>query len=80
MLGWFGECNSLQWSRPQLRTETSVTCRLPTALRPASMEPSSAEDGDLLAARQAKSESLASMEPSSAEDGDDEWIQHATKH
>ena len=40
----FGFC--LQWSRPQLRTETAAQSLTPGADTWSSMEPSSAEDGD----------------------------------
>ncbi len=60
----------LQWSRPQLRTETRVVGWRETPKRRASMEPSSAEDGDLMCGQVHVVKHAASMEPSSAEDGD----------
>ena len=39
--------DALQWSRPQLRTETCALPVLHALDRIASMEPSSAEDGNL---------------------------------
>ncbi len=63
------EPEELQWSRPQLRTETgSGRC----ADRPeaaASMEPSSVEDGNVWPYWHAGASGDASMEPSSVEDG-----------
>ena len=38
--------NTLQWSRPQLRTETTVAGTEQARVNVASMEPSSAEDGN----------------------------------
>ncbi len=60
----------LQWSRPQLRTETGMVRTTERAQHRASMEPSSAEDGDAPAVRLVRCRGCASMEPSSAEDGD----------
>ncbi len=36
----------LQWSRPQLRTETRAAATGETGVSPTSMEPSSVEDGN----------------------------------
>ncbi len=60
----------LQWSRPQLRTETGTLCQHSFGQSAASMEPSSVEDGNpsALLAHRALLKS-ASMEPSSVEDG-----------
>ncbi len=60
----------LQWSRPQLRTETHSARCTPCGTPFASMEPSSVEDGNTrLPLSVAVVSSLASMEPSSVEDG-----------
>ncbi len=61
---------SLQWSRPQLRTETSIDMRaLRGASEIASMEPSSVEDGNTIMILAEETHEVASMEPSSVEDG-----------
>ncbi len=60
----------LQWSRPQLRTETGrFTPRKLHHLPHASMEPSSVEDGNDWARMASSAGRFASMEPSSVEDG-----------
>ncbi len=62
---------ALQWSRPQLRTETqSAQSPLMTEER-ASMEPSSVEDGNHSDSHNTATKRVASMEPSSVEDGND---------
>ncbi len=59
----------LQWSRPQLRTETRRTvCRVSNRFF-TSMEPSSVEDGNLLQLQRDRAGRDTSMEPSSVEDG-----------
>ncbi len=59
----------LQWSRPQLRTETLQSPTGSTFRTLASMEPSSVEDGNVPEGRQTAAQAGASMEPSSVEDG-----------
>ncbi len=60
----------LQWSRPQLRTETSDLPVFAAYVATASMEPSSVEDGNLVRVfTRAATPAAASMEPSSVEDG-----------
>ncbi len=59
----------LQWSRPQLRTETPNNLARGFDPLDASMEPSSAEDGNYWPAVDFRRRKGASMEPSSAEDG-----------
>ncbi len=60
----------LQWSRPQLRTETLFSRMCCTMRLRASMEPSSVEDGNLATVGTCITGStFASMEPSSVEDG-----------
>ena len=59
----------LQWSRPQLRTETYNLPAGSQVIVVASMEPSSAEDGNTTIPFRWTTGSVASMEPSSAEDG-----------
>ena len=62
----------LQWSRPQVRTETSRLHLQAAEGSPASMEPSSGEDGDQeQCLRSVRPVACASMEPSSGEDGDE---------
>ncbi len=66
----FGTCPPLQWSRPQLRTETWRVCRRHCDWCTASMEPSSVEDGNASAFDvDSQAVAAASMEPSSVEDG-----------
>ncbi len=64
------ELEALQWSRPQLRTETSPQLSISQNPVFASMEPSSVEDGNVnTAGEQLIGIVRASMEPSSVEDG-----------
>ena len=69
--GFFWQQSLLQWSRPQLRTETwRDDCQVADLWVRASMEPSSAEDGNQgLQVESPHVTEVASMEPSSAEDG-----------
>ncbi len=65
----------LQWSRPQLRTETMAGDVITQPGLYASMEPSSVEDGNQLwQAHRGQQAAEASMEPSSVEDGN--WVRH----
>ncbi len=59
----------LQWSRPQLRTETRTLLSSPRSEVIASMEPSSVEDGNFSGMFGQAESKPASMEPSSVEDG-----------
>ncbi len=59
----------LQWSRPQLRTETRKRHRDRLPPEGASMEPSSVEDGNINFPNVPAVVCPASMEPSSVEDG-----------
>ncbi len=64
-----GKAAQLQWSRPQLRTETQSVCSAAVQQSTASMEPSSVEDGNSGEILSQWHTTEASMEPSSVEDG-----------